>query len=96
MTTCSAPRTWCSPSSRSRATRSSARAHTRWPWTSTLDEELRREGLAREVVHAIQAARKEAGLAVEDRIALALEGDEEVLAAVRTHQEYVAGEVLAT
>ena len=62
----------------------------------TLDEELRREGLAREVVHAIQAARKDAGLAVEDRIALALEGDEEVLAAVRTHQEYVAGEVLAT
>jgi isoleucyl-tRNA synthetase len=62
----------------------------------TLDEELRREGLAREVVHAIQAARKDAGLAVEDRIALALEGDEEVLAAVRTHQDYVAGEVLAT
>jgi isoleucyl-tRNA synthetase len=61
-----------------------------------LDEELRREGLAREVVHAIQAARKDAGLAVEDRIALALEGDEEILAAVRDHEGYVAGEVLAT
>jgi len=61
-----------------------------------LDEELRREGLAREVVHAIQAARKAAGLNVEDRIALTLGGDEELLAATRAHEDYVAGETLAT
>jgi isoleucyl-tRNA synthetase len=61
-----------------------------------LDEELRREGLAREVVHAIQAARKAAGLNVEDRIALTLGGDEVLLAAIRAHEDYVAGETLAT
>jgi isoleucyl-tRNA synthetase len=61
-----------------------------------LDEALRREGLAREVVHAVQAARKDAGLNVEDRIALGLGGDEELLDAARTHEDYVAGETLAT
>jgi isoleucyl-tRNA synthetase len=61
-----------------------------------LDDELRREGLAREIVHAVQNARKEAGLEITDRIALALGGDEELLAAAREHRDYVAGEVLAT
>jgi isoleucyl-tRNA synthetase len=61
-----------------------------------LDDELVREGLAREVVRAIQNARKAAGLNVEDRIALTLGGDEELLEATRAHQDYVAGEVLAT
>jgi isoleucyl-tRNA synthetase len=60
-----------------------------------LDDELRREGLAREVVHAVQNARKAAGLAVEDRIRLVLGGDDELLGAARAHQAYVAGEVLA-
>ena len=61
-----------------------------------LDDGLRREGLAREVVHAVQAARKNAGLQVEDRIALTLGGDAELLDATRAHEEYVAGETLAT
>jgi len=60
-----------------------------------LDEGLRREGLAREVVHAVQAARKDAGLEVEDRIMLFLSGDEELLDAVRAHEDYVTGETLA-
>jgi isoleucyl-tRNA synthetase len=60
-----------------------------------LTDELLREGLAREVVHAIQAARKEAGLNVEDRIALSLGGDDAVLEAVRAHSDYVTGETLA-
>ncbi len=61
-----------------------------------LDEELLRRGLAREVVHAIQNARKAAGLAVEDRISLTLGGDAELLDVVREHEALVAGEALAT
>jgi isoleucyl-tRNA synthetase len=61
-----------------------------------LDEELRREGLAREIVHAVQNARKAAGLEITDRIELGLDGDEELLAAAREHEAYLAGEVLAT
>jgi isoleucyl-tRNA synthetase len=61
-----------------------------------LDDELKREGLAREIVHAVQNARKEAGLEITDRIELNLGGDEELLAAARAHQLYIAGEVLAT
>ena len=72
------------------------RARTRWrsTWSSTTS--CCREGLAREVVHAIQNARKAAGLNVEDRIALTLGGDDELLDAVRAHEEYVTGETLAT
>ncbi len=61
-----------------------------------LDEELRREGLAREIVHAIQNARKSAGLQVEDRIELFLGGDDALLDAAREHAEYVARETLAS
>ena len=61
-----------------------------------LDEGLVAEGLAREIVHAVQNARKEAGLEITDRIALDLGGDAELLAAAESHSEYLAGEVLAT
>jgi isoleucyl-tRNA synthetase len=61
-----------------------------------LDDELRREGLAREIVHAVQNARKAAGLEISDRIELSLGGDDELLAAAREHEPYIAGEVLAT
>jgi isoleucyl-tRNA synthetase len=61
-----------------------------------IDEELRREGLAREIVRAVQLARKEAGLEVTDRIALGLTGDAEMLAVAREHEAYIVGETLAT
>ena len=61
-----------------------------------LDDALRREGLAREAVRAIQEARKSAGLNVEDRIRLTLGGDADLVGAVREHEGYVAGETLAT
>jgi isoleucyl-tRNA synthetase len=60
-----------------------------------LDDALRREGLAREVVHAVQNARKAAGLAVEDRIRLVLGGDDELVGAAQAHEDYLAREVLA-
>ncbi len=61
-----------------------------------LTDDLAREGLAREIVHAVQAARKEAGLDVTDRIALHLDGDAELLDAARAHEAYLTGETLAT
>jgi isoleucyl-tRNA synthetase len=61
----------------------------------TIDEDLRREGYAREIVHAVQNARKSAGLQVEDRIELALDGDAELTAAAEAHRDYIARETLA-
>jgi isoleucyl-tRNA synthetase len=61
-----------------------------------LDDELLREGLAREIVHAVQNARKEAGLEITDRIELRLGGDESLLDVAREHEPYLSGEVLAT
>ena len=58
--------------------------------------ELRREGLARELVSRVQRGRKETGLAVSDRIVLYVGGDADVRAAVETHGAWIAGEVLAT
>jgi isoleucyl-tRNA synthetase len=60
-----------------------------------IDDELRREGLAREIVRAVQNARKEAGFEITDRIELGLGGDAELLAAASDHEAYIAGEVLA-
>jgi isoleucyl-tRNA synthetase len=61
----------------------------------SVDDELRVEGWAREIVHTVQAARKSAGLEISDRIRLTLDGDASLLDAGRAHQAYIAGEVLA-
>jgi isoleucyl-tRNA synthetase len=60
-----------------------------------IDDDLRIEGRAREIVHAVQNARKNAGLQVEDRIELALGGDPQLLGAAGEHREQIAGETLA-
>jgi isoleucyl-tRNA synthetase len=60
-----------------------------------IDEDLRGEGFAREIVHAVQNARKSAGLQVEDRIKLGLGGDVELIAAAERHRDYISGETLA-
>ena len=43
-----------------------------------------------------QAARRDAGLEVTDRIELTLDGDGELLVAARAHHDYIAREALAT
>jgi isoleucyl-tRNA synthetase len=58
--------------------------------------ELEAEGVARDLVRAVQQTRRDAGLDVSDRIALAVTGPADVLAAARTHEELVAGETLAS
>ena len=60
-----------------------------------IDDDLRSEGWAREIVHAVQAARRDGGLEISDRIVLTLDGDPELLAAARGHQAHVAAETLA-
>jgi isoleucyl-tRNA synthetase len=61
-----------------------------------IDDSLRTEGWARDAVRAVQNARQAAGLEVSDRIVLTLDGDQELLGAIRAYETYVAGETLAT
>ncbi len=63
---------------------------------ATVTPELRREGQARELISRVQRMRKEAGLAVSDRIALSLSGDSELKAVIDEHRSWIADEVLAT
>ncbi|HUF12791.1 MAG TPA: isoleucine--tRNA ligase [Longimicrobiales bacterium] len=60
-----------------------------------IDEPLRLEGLARELVSRIQRMRKEAGLEVADRIRVAISGDSEVVRAAERYRDWISGETLA-
>jgi isoleucyl-tRNA synthetase len=60
-----------------------------------LDDALRREGLARELVRSLNDLRKEVGLDIADRIGIAIDADDGVAAAVAAHADYIKGEVLA-
>src|SRR5699024_8603253 len=57
--------------------------------------ELEAEGTARDVVRAIQSARREAGFEGSDRLRLTVDVAPHVVAAVAAHGDPVAGEVLA-
>ncbi|NET36652.1 MAG: class I tRNA ligase family protein, partial [Cyanothece sp. SIO1E1] len=60
-----------------------------------LTPELIQAGLVRDVIRFVQAARKQAGLALSDRIHLGLKTSGGVLEALRAHLETVKQEVLA-
>ncbi|PZE66479.1 isoleucine--tRNA ligase [Curtobacterium sp. MCBD17_021] len=57
--------------------------------------ELEAEGIARDVVRAVQQARRDAGLDVSDRIVLTLRADEAAAAAIGVHETLIANETLA-
>ncbi|MGD8495619.1 MAG: isoleucine--tRNA ligase [Gemmatimonadales bacterium] len=61
----------------------------------TLDEGLRAEGRAREIVSRVQRLRRDAGFEVSDRIRLAVAGPEAIEDAVAAHDAYIGGETLA-
>jgi isoleucyl-tRNA synthetase len=63
--------------------------------STAITEELRTEGLARDVVRRVQQLRKDSGLHISDRIHLVIESGPGVAAAVETWRDYVAGETLA-
>jgi isoleucyl-tRNA synthetase len=63
----------------------------------TITPELKSEGIAREVIRHIQAARKDAGLNIEDRIELALTSDDiELQQAIADNRKVIVDETLAT
>jgi isoleucyl-tRNA synthetase len=61
----------------------------------SLTEELKAEGLARELVSRVQRMRKEAGLAVSDRIVLTVAGGPIIHDVLERHGQWIATEVLA-
>lgn len=62
---------------------------------TTLTPELEAEGWAREVVHRIQTARKEADLDYADRILVRYRADEALGRAITTHRDWIAEQTLA-
>ncbi|MEO1246030.1 MAG: isoleucine--tRNA ligase [Pseudomonadota bacterium] len=63
---------------------------------TSLDDDLIKEGLAREIVRSVQDARKQAGLEVSDRIVLCVSGTPAVEDALGAHRDYVMTETLAS
>lgn len=63
----------------------------------TITPELKREGLSREIIRHIQSARKQAGLNVDDRIALSLVADDrELQMVIAEHAKIISTETLAS
>ena len=60
-----------------------------------LTDELRNEGMARELINRIQNIRKESGLEITDRIAVTLSPNDDVEKSIESFGEYIKTQVLA-
>ena len=60
-----------------------------------LTPELKKEGMARELINRIQNLRKETGLEITDRINVTVAPNEETNAAIESFADYIKGQVLA-
>lgn len=60
----------------------------------TISEELRYEGIARELVNRIQNIRKESGFEVTDKVKVYIESEPNIMAAVSANKEYIQTETL--
>ncbi|MBR9913233.1 MAG: isoleucine--tRNA ligase [Algicola sp.] len=60
----------------------------------TLTDDLKREGIARELVNRIQNLRKDSGFELTDRIAVQFRTDKQIINAINTNLEYIKTETL--
>jgi isoleucyl-tRNA synthetase len=60
----------------------------------SISEELRKEGIARELVNRIQNIRKDTGLEVTDKIKVQIKTEDEVAEAIMANLEYIKSETL--
>jgi isoleucyl-tRNA synthetase len=63
---------------------------------TSLNADLIREGMARELIRIVQDTRKQAGLEVSDRIELMIDGDAAVTDAISAHRDAIMNETLAS
>ena len=61
----------------------------------SISDELKFEGIAREVVNRVQNSRKEQGFDVTDRISVRIQSSELIKRAIEENQKYISDEVLA-
>ena len=59
-----------------------------------IDEDLKMEGLVREIIRHIQLMRKDAGFDVDDRIILSNDFSSDIINAIEKHNEYFMNEIL--
>jgi isoleucyl-tRNA synthetase len=61
----------------------------------TLTEDLKQEGIARELINRIQNMRKDAGFEVTDKIKISILNHSALNQAIENHREYIASQTLA-